>query len=166
MFNHNKKNNCFAKWLPKWSRQPSWGVVCPDQAKTEVGTLVGSAPAARLKVGGKSSGSVSHVMPNMMQVQFKSAKQETEREGEREGVRERERGGARVCTNVYVNHYVHKPTSNLVQNSHVTWKLFFIRVEFWFPNYFWLFPIGWSETYCQNHTLLYISYHCDGEWIS
>ena len=112
----------------------SWGVVCPDQAKTEVGTLVGSAPAARLKVGGKLLG---HVMPNMMPVQFYHIGQtrDTERGRERGRGRERERGRGRgrkreretkrvcvcacvcvcverkrqracVCVYVYVNHDV------------------------------------------------------------
>ena len=83
-------------------------MVCPDQAKTEVGTLVGSAPAARLKVGGKLLG---HVMPNMMPVHFyhigqtrdtergreREGEGEREREGEGEGERERERQRACVC---------------------------------------------------------------------
>ena len=80
-------------------------MVCPDQAKTEVGTLVGSAPAARLKVGGKLLG---HVMPNMMPVHFYHIGQtrDTGREGEGERERERQRACVCVYVYVYVNHDV------------------------------------------------------------
>ena len=55
---------------------------------------MGSAPAARLKVGGKLLG---HVMPNMMPVHFYHIGQTRDTGREGEGERERERDKERVC---------------------------------------------------------------------